>query len=162
MNLDRSGGVMRLYKAIHKYASVAVLIGVVTFFGVESAQASIATDTAEALASNPDGGHGLELAIADIFDGYKGKPLAIVREILRAAADASDEQMVAIGRALAAEARELAATDPAESRAVVAAALAAQHPALLRIFRPAGGPRPPDLFIPTGGDGGGFDTTSPN
>jgi len=43
----------------------AVVIGMPAFFDVESAQASIATDTAEALASNPDGGQCLELAAAE-------------------------------------------------------------------------------------------------
>ena len=70
--------------------------------------------------------------------------------------------MVAIGRALAAEARELAATDPAESRAVAAAALATRNPQLLRIFKAVAGRQPPNLIVPTGSDGGGLDTTSPS
>ena len=54
---------MRIRKTIQNYAFVAVLIGMVTLLSVGETQASIATDTADALASNPDGGYGLELAI---------------------------------------------------------------------------------------------------
>ena len=153
---------MRIHKTIQKCAFAAVLIGLVTLGGVRVTHASIATDMAEALASNPDGGAGLELAVADIFDSYQGLPHLIVTELLRAAAGASDEQMVAIGIAIAAEARELAATDPAESRAVVAAVLAARNPQLLTTFNLASGGKAPNLIVPTGSGGGGLDTTSPN
>ena len=152
---------MRRIKAVQKCAFAAVLIGVVTHVGVVPAQASIATDTAAALADHPDGGPDLELAIADILGGHQGQPRLIVREILRATVSATDEQMVAIGKALAAEARALAETDPDESRAVVAAVLATQNSQLVRNFEAAGGYRPPPLFVPVG-DGGHLDTSSPN
>lgn len=155
---------MRISKTIQKYAFAAVLIGLVTLVDARVTHAWITTDTSEALVNNPDGGEGLELAIADILDAYRGQPHIIVGEILKAAAAASDEQMVAIGKALAAKAHELAGTDLSESRAVAAAVFATRNPKLLTPFKAAGGlpePNPSNLPVPTGGNKGGLQKTSP-
>ena len=153
---------MRVPKASFRYVSAAALVGIVIFLGAASAHASIATKTAEALDSHPDGGHGLEVAIADILDGYRGEPGTIARGVLKATAAANEKQMVAIGRAMAAYARALAEIDPAGSGAVAAAVINVRNPALQRTFNSARGRREPGLVIPSGNKRGGLDTTSPS
>ena len=178
---------MRVPKASFRYVSAAALVGIVIFLGAASADdiapeteealdsypdadhglraasapASIATKTAEALDSYPDGGHGLEVAIYEILDSYRGKPDAIARGFLKAAAAANEEQMVAIGRAMAAYARALAEIDPAGSGSVAAAVINVRNPALQRAFKSARGRRQPGLDIPSGNNGGGLEKRSP-
>ena len=178
---------MRVPKASFRYVSAAALVGIVIFLGAASADdiapetaepldsypdgghglsaasapASIGTKTAEALDSYPDGGHGLEVAIYEILDSYRGKSDAIAGGILKAAAAANEEQMVAIGRAMAAYARALAEIDPAGSGSVAAAVINVRNPALQRAFNSARGRREPGLDIPSGNNGGGLDKVSP-
>ena len=151
-----------IFRAVHTCRFAAALTAIVVLFGVAAAHASIATQTAEALTSHPDGGQGLEAAITGILDGYAGQPHIVAAEILAAAATASDEQMVAIGRAFAARARVLAQSDLREFRAIAAAVLDAQNEVLQKTFRSASGRWIPSLVVPAGGDGGGLDTPSPN
>ena len=153
---------MRVAKASFRYVSAAALVGIAIFLGAASAHASIATKTTEALSSHPNGGNGLEAAITSILDSYRGHPGTIAKGILDAAASANDEQMIAIGRALAAHARALAKIDPAGDGAVKAAVIDVQNPALQKSFKSARGHRKPGLVIPSGNDGGGLDTTSPS
>ena len=127
-------------------------------------RASVASETAAALANHPQGDYGLEVAILAILDrGAADKPPHVVaEEILAASSTANDAQMAAIGRALARKARALAEFRPAESRAIATAVLRAGHPALRASFNRTGVRRVPGLEVPTGTDGGGLDTTSPN
>ena len=152
---------MRVPKASFRYVSAAALVGIVIFLGAASAD-DIAPKTAEPLDSYPDGGHGLEVAIADILDGYRGEPGTIARGVLKATAAANEKQMVAIGRAMAAYARALTKIGPAGSGAVAAAVIDARNPALQRTFNSARGRREPGLVIPSGNKRGGLDTTSPS
>ena len=168
-----------IFRAVHTGRSAAVLTAIVVLFGVAAAHASISTKTMEALTSYPNGGPGLEAAITQILDehtqhsqrtppGWKarrvlsGKPHIVAREILGAAASASDEQMAAIGRALAAHARVLAQSDPGESRAIADVVRDAQNAALQKSFSPTPGGRMTGLDIPSSGDHGGFDAPSAN
>lgn len=153
---------MRVPKASFRYVSAATLVGIVIFLGAASADVSIATKTAEALDSYPDGGHGLEVAIYEILDSYRGKSDAIAGGILKAAAAANEEQMVAIGRAMAAYARALAEIDPAGSGAVAAVVINVRNPALQRAFNSARGHRETGLDIPSGNNGGGLEKSSPS
>jgi len=151
-----------IFRAVHTGRSAAVLTAIVVLFGVAAAHASVTTKTLEALTSYPDGGPGLEVAITEILDEHTGQPHIAAREILAAAASASDEQMVAIGEALAARAQMLAQSDLGESRAIEAVVRDSKNAVLQKIFLPTSRGRMRLLVIPSGGEqGGGFDT-SPN
>jgi len=159
-----------IFRAVHTGRSAAVLTAIVVLFGVAAAHASIGTKTMEALASHPNGGSGLEAAISQILDEHtqhsqrtpSGKPHIVAREILAAAASASDDQMAAIGRALAERVRVLAQSDPDESRAIADVVRDAQNPVLQKIFSSSSGGRMTGLVIPSSGDHGGFDAPSAN
>ena len=152
-----------IFRAVHTCRSAAALTAIVVSFGVAAAHASVTTKTVEALTSYPDGGQGLEAAITEILDEYEGQPHIVAREILAATASATDEQMAAIGRALAARARVLAQSDLGDFRAIAAAVLDARNEVLQKIFWSASGGGMPDLAVPSGGgDEGGFDAPSPN
>ncbi len=159
-----------IFRAFHAGRSAAVLTAIAVLFGVAAAHASITTETVEALTSHPNGGPGLEAAITQILDEHtqhsqrapSGKPHIIAREILAAAASASDKQMVALGRALAARAWVLAQSDPGESRAIAAVVRDAQNQVLQKSFSATSGGRMADLVIPSSGDQIGFDAPSAN
>lgn len=152
-----------IFRAVHGCWSAVALAGVVVLFAVAAAHASVTTKTVEALSTYPDGGQGLEAAITLILDEYEGQSHIAAREILAATASASDEQMVAIGRALAARARVLAQSDLGEFRAVAVAVRQAQNEVLQKVFWSASGGGMSDLAVPAGGgDEGRFDSASPN
>ena len=151
-----------IFRKAHIGWSGAVLTAIMVLFGVAAAHASITTKTVEALSSYPDGGLDLEAAITQILDEHAEQPHIVAREILAAAASASDEQMVSIGRALAAHARVLAQSDPGESRAIADVVRDAQNAALQKSFSPTPGGRMTGLDIPSSGDHGGFDAPSAN
>ena len=148
----------------------AALVGIAMFFAVSTAHATIATRTADALESNPNGGAGLVQAIADILEGYGGRPEIIARAILASSAGATNEQMAAIGRAMAVHADALASSDPdaaAAIAAVVADAKSAQLKTAFQAARTGGKAKAPSvgMGVPAGGGGGGgggLDVTSAN
>ncbi len=138
----------------------AVLVGIAMLFAVSTAHATIASRTADALESNPDGGAGLVQAVADILEGYGGRPEIIARAILAASAGANNEQMAAIGRAMAAHADALTSSNPdaaAALAAVVADAKSAQLKTAFQAARTEGKAKAPavGLGVPAGGGGGG-------
>jgi len=155
---------MRAPRTLHRGASAAALAGIVIFLGAAAAHASVVSETLKAVANHPDGGHGLELAITRILtnDAWGKPPHVIAQDILTGTRAANDEQMAAIAKALAAQARALAETNPTESRAIAAAVLNARNPVLRSIFNSARGRREPGLVIPSGNGGGRLDTTSPS
>jgi hypothetical protein len=153
---------MRVRKASFRYISAAALVGIAIFLSAASAHASIATQTTDALDSHPIGGSGLEAAITSILESYRGHPGTIAKGVLDAVTAANEEQMIAIGRAMAAYARALAKIDPAGDGAVKAAVIDTRNPVLQKSFKSARGHRKPGLAIPSGNDGGGLDTTSPS
>jgi hypothetical protein len=116
------------------------------------------------LATHPQGGYGLEAAILGILEaGSEGMaPHEVAQKVLAAATNANDEQMEAIGRALAARARALAEKDLPQSRAIGAEVIRVRNPALKRSFSSALGTRVPGIVVPAGTDGGGLDNPSPN
>ncbi len=146
----------------------AVLIGIAMLFAVSTAHATIASRTAAALESNPNGGVGLEQAVADILEGYGGKPDIIARAILAASAGATNEQMEAIGRAMAAHADALTSSNPdaaAALAAVVADAKSAQLETAFLAARAGGKAKAPavGLGVPAGGGArGSLDVQSGN
>ncbi len=139
-----------------RLALAAVLVGIAMFFAVSTAHATIASRTADALESNPSGGEGLVQAVADILEGYGGKPEIIARAILAASAGATNEQMAAIGRAMAARADALASSDPDAAAALAAVVADAQSAQLKTAFQAAhagGKAKAPaaGLGVPAGG-----------
>ena len=136
-------------------ALAAVLVGIAMFFAVSPAHATIASRTTDALESNPAGGEGLVQAVSDILEGYGGRPEIIARAILAASAGANNEQMAAIGRAMAAHADALVSSNPdaaAALAAVVADAKSAQLKTAFQAARTAGKAKAPSvgLGVPAG------------
>ena len=154
-----------------KLAALMTVTLLVTAAWSTEVRASVASDTAAALATHPHGGPDLEAAILAILDSEaEGKApqriaeevlTVVVREILSAKGGANEQQLVAIGRALATKARALAEADPAASRAISAAVTRVRVPALARSFNAGLGQRLPDLIVPSGAKGG-LDTVSPS
>ncbi len=151
---------MRIRNASLGCRMVAVLAGIAVFFAVAAAHATIATKTADALANNPNGGPGLVRTIASILGSYRGKPDIIARAVLAGAAGANDEQLAAIGEALADYARALESTDPEGAKRVAAVVADAQSAQLEKSFQTARGTTPDrkktrGLVVPAGGGSGG-------
>ncbi len=151
---------MRILNANSGIRLAAVLVGIAMLFAVSTASATIASRTADALENNSNGGEGLVQAVADILEGYGGKPEIIARAILAASAGATNEQMAAIGRAMAAHADALVSSNPeaaAALAAVVADAKSAQLKTAFQAARAGGKAKAPSvgLGVPAGGGGGG-------
>ena len=140
---------MRIRNASLGCRMVAVLAGIAVFFAVAAANATIASKTADALVNNPNGGPGLVRAIATVLGSYRGKPDIIARAVLAGAADANDEQIAAIGEALADYARALESTDPEGAKRVAAVVADAKSAQLQKSFQTARDTTPDRQMVQT-------------
>ena len=96
---------------VHRYVSAVVLGCALISPLARPAQASIVSETSQAMLLYPNGGYGLEMTITLILEtSVEGKaPHEIAEQVLFTTRGANDKQLIAIGRALATRVEALAA-----------------------------------------------------